>query len=84
MEKITFDACHGLLKLLHDTYALVSHQCWIIASLEYQSSLEAKEEIKNALSTIQGDFLQLLSNIDDFFELVEVFHGESLKDEKDI
>ena len=71
------------LHLLHDTHDSVSHQCWITASLEGQTFLEAKDKIQKALSTIQGDFLQLLSDRYDLFELVEVFHGESLKDEKD-
>ena len=69
------------LHLIHDTHALVSHQCWITASLDDQSSLEAKEEIQKALSTIQGDFLQFISNRDYFFELADILKRESLEDE---
>ena len=71
------------LHLLHDTYASVSHPCWIVASLEDQSSLEAKEEIRKALSTIQGDFSQFIYDIDYLVGLVDVLHGASLKDEED-
>ena len=70
------------LHLLHDTHALVSYKCWIFASLEDHASLEAKEEIQEALYTIQGDFLQLISDRDDLFELVQLLHGSSFKDEK--
>ena len=62
----------------------MSHQCWIIALLEDQTYLEAKENIQKALSAIQGNFLQLISDRDDLFKLVEVLHGSSLKDENDI
>ena len=72
------------LHLLHDTHALVSHQCWIVASLEDQYSLEAKEEIWKALSTIQGDFLQFIFDRDDLFDFFEVLHGAYLKDGEDI
>ena len=34
------------------------------------------------MSTIQGEFLQFLSDRDDLFELVDVLHGSSLKDEE--
>ena len=57
------------LHLLQDTHSSVAHQCWIAASLEDQSSLESKEEMQNALSTIQGEFLKLISNRDDFIEV---------------
>ena len=60
----------------------MAHNCWIVASLEDQSSLKAKEEMRKALSTIQGDLLQCLSDRDDLFELVDVLHGASLKDEE--
>ena len=72
------------LHLLHDKHASVSHQCWIIASLEDPYSLEAKEEIQKALSTIQGDFLQFIFDRDDLFDIVEVFHVASSKDENGI
>ena len=68
------------LHLLHDTHASVSHQCWITASLEDQSSLESKEEMQKALSTIQGEFLKLLYDRDDLIEVDDVLHGSSLKD----
>ena len=63
------------LHLLQDTHSSVAHQCSIAASLEDQSSLESKEEMRKALSTIQGEFQQLLSDINDLFELVELLHG---------
>ena len=63
------------LHLLHETHASVSHQCWIVSSLADQYSLEAKEEMQKALSTIQGDLLQLISDGDDLFELIDVLHG---------
>ena len=68
------------LYLLQDTHSSVAHQCWIAASLEDQSSLESKEEMQKALSTIQGEFLKLISYRDDFIEVVDVLHGASLKD----
>ena len=60
----------------------MSHQCWIIALLEDQTYLEAKENIQKALSAIQGNFLQLISDRDDLFDIVDVLHGASLKDEE--
>ena len=71
------------LHLLQDTHSLVAHPYWIAASLEYQSSLESKE-IQKALSTIQGEFLKLLSDRDDLIEVADVLHGASLKDEEEI
>ena len=70
------------LQLLQDTHSLVSHHCWIVVSLEDQSPLESKEEMRKELYTIQGDLLQLLSDRDDLFEIADVFHGASLKDEE--
>ena len=52
------------LHLLQDMHSLVAQQCWIVASLEDQSSLESKEEMQKALSTIQGEFLKLLFDRD--------------------
>ena len=63
------------LHLLQETHALVSHQYWIAASSEDQSSLESKEEMQKALSTIQGEFLQLLSDRDYLIEIADVLHG---------
>ena len=63
------------LHLLHDTHALVSQQCWLVASLEDQSSLESKEEMQKALSTIQGEFLKLFSDRDDLIKVADVLHG---------
>ena len=68
------------LQLLQDTHSSVAHQCWIAASLEDQSSLESKEEIHKELSTIQGEFLQLISDRDDLIDIADVLHGASLKD----
>ena len=68
------------LHLLQDTHSSVAHQCWIVASLEDQSSLESKQEMQKALFTIQGEFLQLISNRDDLIELADMLHGASLKD----
>ena len=68
------------LHIFQDTHSSVAHQCWIAASLEDQSSLESKEEMQKALSTIQGEFLKLLSDRDDFIEVSDVLHGASLKD----
>ena len=62
--------------LLQDTDSSVAHQCWIAASLEDQSSLESKEDMWKALSTIQGEFLQFLSDRDDLIDIVDVFQGE--------
>ena len=53
------------LHLLQDTHSSVAHQCWIVASLEDQSSLESKEDMWKALSTRQGEFLQFF-----FIEMV--------------
>ena len=58
--------------LVQDTHSLVAHQCWISTSLEDQYSLESKEEMQKELSTIQGEFLQLISNRDDFIDLADV------------
>ena len=63
------------LHLLQYTHSSVAHQCWIVASLEDQSSLESKQEIQKVLSTLQGELLQLISNRDDFIELYYLFHG---------
>ena len=68
------------LHLLQDTHSSMAHQCWTNASLEDQSSLESKEETWKTFYAIQGEFLQLLSDRDDLFELVDVLHGASLKD----
>ena len=72
------------LHLIRDTHASVSHQCWIAASLEDQSSLESKEEMQKALSTIQGEFLKLIYDRDDLIEVSDVLHGASLKDGEEI
>ena len=73
------------LHLLQDTHSSVAHQCWIVASSEDQSSLESKEEMRKALSTIQGEFLQLLfDRADLMFELADMLHGASLKDGEEI
>ena len=37
------------LHLLQDTHSSVAHQCWIAASLEDQSSLESKEEMRKGI-----------------------------------
>ena len=79
-EKKIWKALH----FLQDTHASVSHQFWIVASLEDQSSLESKEEMHKALSTIQGEFLKLISDRDDLIEVSDVFHGASLKDAEEI
>ena len=68
------------LHLLQDTHYLMAHQCWIDASLEDQSSLDSKEYMHKALSTIQGEFLKLISDRDDLIEVSDVLHGASLKD----
>ena len=68
------------LHLIQDTHASVAHHFWIDSSLEDQYSLESKEEMQKALSTIQGDFFQFISDIDYLFELVEMCHGVTLKD----
>ena len=62
------------LHLLQDIHSSVAHQCWIVASLEDQYSLESKEEMQKALPTIQGELLQLISDRDDLIEIVYVFH----------
>ena len=64
------------------THDLVSHKCWITTSLEDQYSLESKEETEEAFSTIQGEFLKFLFDRDDLIQLVDVLHGESLKDKE--
>ena len=70
------------LHLLQDTHSSVAHQCWIVASLEDQSSLESKEEMQKALSTIQGEFSKLFSNRYDLIDVADVLHGASLNDEE--
>ena len=72
------------LHIFHDRHASMSHQCWIVYSLEDQSSLEAKEETQKELSTIQGEFIQFLSDRDDLIYLYNVLHGASLKDGEEI
>ena len=42
------------------------------------------ENINKALFTIKGNFLQLLSDIDHLFELVEMYHDASLRDVENI
>ena len=52
--------------------------------MEYQSSFESMENIQKAMSTIKGNFSQLLSDRNDMFELVELLREESLHDEESI
>ena len=52
--------------------------------MEDQSSFEAMENIQKAMSTIKGNFSQLLSNKNDMFELVELLWEASLHDEQSI
>ena len=72
------------LHLLQDTHSSVAHQFWIVASSEDQSSLESKEEMRKALSTIQGELLQFIYDRDYFIELSDVLYGASLKDGEEI
>ena len=72
------------LHLVQDTHYSVAQQCCIAASLEDQSSLESKEEMQKALSTIQGELLQLIYDRDDLIELADVLHGSSLNDGEEI
>ena len=72
------------LKILHDTHASVSKMCWEAALMEDQSSFEAMENIQKAMSTIKGNFSQLLSDKNDMFELVELLREASLHNEESI
>ena len=72
------------LKILHDTHASVSKMCWEAALMEDQSSFEAMENIQKAMSTIKGNFSQLLSDKNDMFELVELLQEGSMHDEESI
>ena len=58
--------------IIHDTHASVSKMCWKSSLMEDQSSFEAMENIQKAMSTIKGNFSQLLSDKNDMFELVEL------------
>ena len=60
------------LKILHDTHASVSKTFWEAYLMEYQSSFEIMENIQKAMSTVKGNFSQLLSDKNDMFELVEL------------
>ena len=68
------------LHLLQDTHASLAYRFWIVASLEDQYSIESKEEMRKALSTLQEKFLKLLFDRDDLIELADVLHGASLED----
>ena len=46
--------------------------------------MEDMEKFQKAMTITKGNFLQLLSDRDIFLELVELLHGESLKDEEEI
>ena len=58
--------------------------CWEAALMEDQSSFEAMENIQKVMSTIKGNFSQLLSNKNDMFELVELLQEGSMHDEESI
>ena len=46
--------------------------------------MENMEKFQKAMASIKGNFLHLLSDRDSLLELVEMFHGASLKDEEEI
>ena len=62
----------------------MSKMFWEADLMEDQSSFEAMENIQKAMSTIKGNFSQLLSDKNDMFELVELLQEASLHDEESI
>ena len=52
--------------------------------MEDQSSFESMENIQKAMSTIKGNFSQLLSDKNDMFDLVDLLQEASLHDEESI
>ena len=69
------------LHTLHGTHALMTNLCWKLAGT---SSMEDIEKFQKAMTSTKGNFLRLLYDRDSLLELVELFHGASLKDEEDI
>ena len=43
--------------------------------------MEDLEKFQKAVTSTKGNFLQLLYDRDNFLDVVELLHGESLKDE---
>ena len=72
------------LHVIHDTNASMSLSCWKFMALEDPSSLEAMENIQKALSAIKGNFLQFIFSRDYLLELVEMYHGASLRDAEEV
>ena len=54
---------NAALSILHDTTALVSNSCWIVASMEDPSSIEDLEAIQEEMIDIKGKFLQACGNV---------------------
>ena len=75
---------HEALIILHDTKSLVSNSCWKISSLEDPSFLEDMEKIQRAMCTIKGNFMSLLFDRNNLFEINECLHEEYLKNNEDI
>ena len=46
--------------------------------------MEDMEKFQKAMTSIKGNFIHFLCDKDNLLELVDLFHGASLKDEEDI
>ena len=68
------------LHTLRETHAFMTNICW---KLEEKYSMEDMEKFQKARTRIKGNFLHFLSDRESLLELVELFHGASLKDELD-
>ena len=56
--------------------------CWEDSLMEDQYSFEAMEIIQKAMSTIKGNFSQLLLDRNDMLDLVELLREASLHDQE--
>ena len=75
---------HEALSILHDTKALMSNSCWKISSLEDPSFLEDMEKIQREMYSIEGNFMSLIFDRNNFFELNECLHEAYLNNNEDI
>ena len=64
------------LHTLHGTHALMKNICW---KLEEKYSMEDMEKFQKAMISTRGNFMQLLSDRYDFLDLLDMYHGASLR-----
>ena len=68
------------LHTLHGTHSLMTYLCW---NLEEKYSIKDMNKFQKSMTSTKGNFIQFLYDRDRFVEIVELFHGESFKDEED-